>query len=424
MNGRTTLLAAAPAYLRLRRSQYWPRQRLRAWVEARLAETLAAAARIPFYRPRVAGVSSVEQLAQVPVLERADVPDLERSVRALHPAGTPFLCSRTSGSTGMPVPFLFDASHQRGRFAARSRYLRSHGWSPLRRTAWIIQVRPDTPDEALLRRPRLLGNRFFSHITALEEQAAWLRALDPLYLYTFPANLDGLTRIFASERTPLPALRKVFTGSEVLDDSQREQTRTVLGVEVADNYGSTEAFLAWECPAGSNHVNAEHVHLEIVDDAGGAVAAGGIGRVLVTTLENRLMPLVRYAIGDYAEVVEGPCACGRTLPRIGRIIGRAINLFVDARGRMLVPWTLLRVLKEHDSLRQYQIVQRQMDRVLVRFASERDLNAAERAEITSRFEAIMGCRLAVEFERLDAIPRAPSGKFMPAISEIGADLGR
>ena len=82
-----------------------------------------------------------------------------------------------------------------------------------------------------------------------------------------------------------------------------------FGVAVADNYGSTEAFLAWACPAGSYHINAEHVIVEVVDDAGNPARPGAPGRVLVTTLQNRIMPLVRYEIGDYARRARHmPCA--------------------------------------------------------------------------------------------------------------------
>ena len=113
----------------------------------------------------------------------------------------------------------------------------------------------------------------------------------------------------------------------MLEDSMRSQTRRILGVEIADNYGTTEAFVGWQCPVGSYHVNSEHVLVEIVDENGRRVSSGQAGRVVITTLENRLMPLIRYDLGDYATILDEPCACGRTLPRIGNILGRAINLF-------------------------------------------------------------------------------------------------
>ena len=418
MNALLGVAGAVPRYVRLLRSQHWSAERRRAYVEARLARTLHAARRIPFYRERLDGRAGVHDWAALPSLPRAEVAGLEQSVRSLHSPHARFVSSRTSGSTGMPTTFLFDGSHQRGRFAARVRYLLGNGWSPLRRSAWVVQLRPDTPDEAFTASRGVLGSRFFSHLDDLEGLAAALRTFDPVYLYAFPVTLDGLTRIFPAGSRPLPSLRRVFSGSEVLDDSVRGRVRDVFGVDVSDNYGSSEAFLAWQCPAGSYHVNSEHVLLEIVDDAGRPVAPGRLGRVLVTTLENFLMPLVRYEIGDHAVAADGECACGRTLPLIGRVVGRGINLFVGADRKPFVPWQLLRPLKDRPWVRQYQLVQRRIDDFLVRYAADRPLSTEDEQALRDHVAEQLGIPVTIAFERLDAVPRTASGKFMTAICEL------
>ncbi|HJQ85019.1 MAG TPA: AMP-binding protein [Candidatus Binatia bacterium] len=412
------LLGAAPRYAALLRSQYWSAARLGAYTAQRLRDVLAAAARVPFYAARFGGVPGPADLERLPILRRADVAALEDSVRALHPSGTPFLRDRSSGSSGMPVSFLFDGAHQHGRFAARARYLRANGWSPLRRSAWIISLPQDSPDAELVASPTFPGASFLSHVTEFAEQLRWLRRLDPVHLYTLPSNLEALAGLVAASGEPLRSLRGVFTGGEVLDDAVRARAERALGVRVADNYGSTEAFLAWQCPHGSYHVNAEHVLLEIVDDGGRPVGDGDMGRVLATTLENRLMPLVRYEIGDWATPADGPCACGRTLPRIGSVVGRGINLFRMPDGRLRSPWRLVGPLKNRPQLRQFQIVQRSVERYTVRYAGDSELTGADEAAIGREFREILGYEAAVDFERLTTIPRAPSGKFMTALSEV------
>jgi phenylacetate-CoA ligase len=148
------------------------------------------------------------------------------------------------------------------------------------------------------------------------------------------------------------------------------------------------------------------------------VGAGQLGRVLVTTLENNLMPLVRYEIGDYAVAAEGDCACGRTLPRIGRVVGRGINLFVGADGKPFVPWQLLRPLKDRPWVRQYQVVQRRIDDYLVRFAADRPLSSDDEKALRDHIARLLGVPVTVSFQRLDTVPRTPSGKFMTAICEV------
>jgi phenylacetate-CoA ligase len=158
--------------------------------------------------------------------------------------------------------------------------------------------------------------------------------------------------------------------------------------------------------------------LEIVDECGRSAAPGTMGRVLVTTLQNHLMPLIRYEIGDYAIVVEGSCRCGRTLPLIGQILGREINLFIDGRGKRFVPWPLFRPLTAREWITQYQVVQSGLGRFAVRFVSDRDLSPEDEAEIGKHFEEITHAPATIEFQRLEQIPRAPSGKFMMAMSQM------
>jgi phenylacetate-CoA ligase len=416
------LIGAVLQYALMSRSQYWAPARLNRYVKANLARSLAAAARIPFYRERL-GSEAPEpgDLRNLPILSRAQVPYLLDSVRSMDPSRNNLIPYRSAGSTGMPVGFVWDARHQASRFAARARYLRANGWSPIRRSAWLVSTRPESTDAWFVTRGRFLGARFTSHLGDMEQQAEWLRKLDPLYLYAFPGNLDGLARVFEARRWRLNSLRKIFSGSEILEGSLRERLRRVFGVEVSDNYGSTEAFLAWECPQRSYHINAEHVLVEIVDEGDRPAAPGAMGRVLVTTLQNYLMPLIRYEIGDYAIAAQGGCSCGRTLPLIGQILGREINLFIDGNGKRFVPWPLFKPLTAREWMVQYQVVQRDVGRFVVRFVSDRDLAPHDEAEIGKHFETITRSPVTMEFERLAQIPRAPSGKFMMAMSEVGAD---
>ncbi len=301
------------------------------------------------------------------------------------------------------------------------RYLRAHGWTPFRRTAWLIYAvfRTDRNEDDQLMRSRLrMSSHFIPASPGLEGNVEQLCRMDPFFLYTFPSYLEILLDRLAETGRRLPSLRKVFTGAEVLEDSLRQRTKAALGIEIAENYGSTEAFLAWECPAGNHHINAEHVLLEIVDEHGHAVAPGQIGKVLVTTLENRLAPLVRYEIGDYAIAAAGKCDCGRTLPLIGKIIGRAMNLFRLRDGQLISPWHLATAVRNCSEVKQFQIVQNSMERFTVRFVAECALIADAEEVIRGGFRSILGSEVLVDFQRVPEISRTAGGKYMTALSEL------
>ncbi len=132
------LVSTVPRYLELLRSQYWSEERWRGYRKARLERVLEAAARIPFYARRFGKAASSMDFNRLPVLRRSEIAELNRSVRDSSPPRSDLIVDWSSGSTAMPAEFIYDRAHQRGRFAARARYLRSHGWSPFLRKAWLV----------------------------------------------------------------------------------------------------------------------------------------------------------------------------------------------------------------------------------------------------------------------------------------------
>jgi phenylacetate-CoA ligase len=415
------LIAAVPRYAMLLRSQYWSPERLNAFVNSRLEQTLTAARAIPFYSCRHGGARQLADFATLPVLKRGDIAGLNESARKCAPAGR-FSSGHSSGSTGPPAEFLFDRTHQGGRFAARARFLRAHGWSPFRRTAWMVEVVEENPDVEFVGSRLFPGARFqpilFRDYAA---QVGWLRQLDPTFLCTLPSDLEGMLPVFEETGRKLDSLRQIFCGSEILNDEVRARAWRVLGTEIAEYYGSTEAFLAWQCPSGSLHVNSEHVFLEIVDEENRSVPSGSPGRVLVTTLENRLMPLVRYEIGDYAIASEKPCSCGRTLPRIERVMGRSVNLFRLDDGRLMSPWRLLDRIKGYPELGQFQLVQTDVETYCVRHTGGRPVSREIETKLRDDFRTLLAQpRALLSFERVAEIPRTRSGKCMTAICELDA----
>jgi phenylacetate-coenzyme A ligase PaaK-like adenylate-forming protein len=407
-------LGVVPRYAFLLRSQYWKGDRLRTYTERHLASTLEAAAKIPFYADRLGGSPKPDDFALLPILERTDIAALNASVRSMYPPNYRFLWGASSGVTGIEAEFLFDRGRVRGRYAARIRYLRAHRWNPLRRTVFHQVDHP--PDSDWVRHRILPGLMAVS--TDLAGQFEQIVEIDPFYLYMFPSNLEAMLQFLEDTNRKLPSLRLVFTVAETVDDRLRQRARRTLGVEIADNYGATEGFIAWQCPQGSYHINAEHILVELVDDAGRQVAPGEMGRVLITTLENHLMPLVRYDLGDYASAAVGTCGCGRTLPLLGSIIGRKRVMFRTADGCIYFPYLLTDTLRLTPAIRQYQLVQLAAQAFRVRYVAGSLLDNVTQSRIRNEFQTILDTPVTIEFERVTEFARTRSGKSLQAISEF------
>src|SRR3546814_3537656 len=126
------------------------------------------------------------------------------------------------------------------------------------------------------------------------------------------------------------------------------------------------------------HVQSENVLLEVVDDDGRPCGPGETGRVLITSLHNFATPLIRYELGDYAEV-GSPCACGRGLPVIKQVLGRKRNRLILSDGRSEFPY-----LGDHEEfraittkVREFQYIQRSVDVIEKLMVVSEPLTASE-----------------------------------------------
>ncbi len=98
--------------------------------------------------------------------------------------------------------------------------------------------------------------------------------------------------------------------------------------------------------------------------------AGEEGEVVVTELRNLAMPLIRYKLGDFARLSKESCPCGRTLPVLEKIKGRAYDTIVFADGRKFHGEYFMYVMegaeRENFGISKFQIVQKSLSEITVR----------------------------------------------------------
>ena len=219
-----------------------------------------------------------------------------------------------------------------------------------------------------------------------------------------------------------PKLKAVWTVSENVDDSLRAACRDAFGCRIVSNYTAGETgYIALQCPLGQGyHVMSEVIRVEILDADGLACAPGEIGRVVVTPLYNYAMPLLRYEIGDEAEV-GAPCACGRGLPVLSRIVGRLENYLILKSGeRRRIDLSHYRVSAIRQ-IREFQLAQTGPDRIELRLAVSAPLNNEDLTLLNAIMANSFGADFAWEIVFLDSIPKTASGKLLQFVNEVGAD---
>jgi phenylacetate-CoA ligase len=255
-------------------------------------------------------------------------------------------------------------------------------------------------------------SHYLGTASSLEQQWDWLSRIRPTYLMAYPSIVRAFAARARTEgRGPCP-LEGISTVGETVDADLRDEAERYLGAEVHDLYSSEEAgVMALQCPTcRSYHSQDEALIFEILDENGRPASPGTTGRVVVTPLFNFATPLIRYEIGDLAEA-GAPCACGRGLGTINRIVGRYRNVFRTADGRTFWPSLGTKKFPASVVVRQHQFRQVSYDRLEVVLALEKPLTAEEEDEIRRTIEKRMPVPMQVTLSYADEIPREASGKY-------------
>jgi phenylacetate-CoA ligase len=206
--------------------------------------------------------------------------------------------------------------------------------------------------------------------------------------------------------------RRIFTSGELLTGAGRREITATFGGSLYDIYGTSETKeIAWECSAGSRHINADVVHVEILEENGALAPPGTEGEIVVTVLVNRAMPLIRYRTGDRGALLDGRCACGRESPLLGVVSGREADVLELTDGSTISPYTLTMALESIAGLAQYQVVQAESDLLHVSAIADgsRDANTLASA-IVGALRAALPCSMRVEAEIVDQLERGARAK--------------
>ncbi|MGZ3590422.1 MAG: phenylacetate--CoA ligase family protein, partial [Thermodesulfobacteriota bacterium] len=95
--------------------------------------------------------------------------------------------------------------------------------------------------------------------------------------------------------------------------------------------------------------------VEIVDpQTGRQLGPGKIGEIVATTF-NKVYPLIRFGTGDLSILSETPCPCGRTSPRLIKILGR-VDQATKVRGLFVHPGQVDEVASRYPHIAKYQMV--------------------------------------------------------------------
>lgn len=400
----------------------WPLERWQQYQTERLAYVLhRAATRVPYYRDqwnarrRNGDHASWEYLENWPILDKEPVRQNPLAFVADDYDPRRMFHEHTSGTTGKSLDLWWSRDTVRQWFALfEARWRRWYGVS--RDDRWAILGGQLVTPVSQRKPPFWVWNGAFRQLYMSSYHLSpdliphYLDALKTYrihYLLGYTSSLHELALevVRRGERLPMTV---VIANAEPVYDYQRAAIEAAFGCPLRETYGMAEIVAAaGECEHGRLHLWPEVGMLEPVTD----------GDLICTSLLNADMPLVRYQVGDTGtfDAAAPLCVCGRTLPVLASVHGRADDVLYTRDGRRI--GRLDPVFKSHLPIIEAQIIQETLEKITVRYVPAPDYTSEAGNSIIERLRARMG-DIDVILEAVDRIPREPNGKFRAVICQV------
>jgi len=372
-------------------------------------------------------IRSFEDFCRLPLLTKADLRAHHEEMLSETSRNADLHHKKTSGSTGTTVEVSVDDDAQQFKRACTLRSDEWSGWRLGERVAavwgnpgylkrgWRGRLR-----NALLERCTFLDTLKMTS-AAIEAYATELRRRPPSLLFGHAHSLFLFAEFIKSRGVAAIRPKGIISTAMVLHDWERRTIEEVFQCKVTNRYGCEEvSLIACECEQHNGlHINADGIYLEVLRADGMPCGLGESGRIVVTDLVNRAMPILRYQVGDMGALSDRRCPCGRGLPLLEKIEGRIADYVVTPSGEMISGISLTENFAVMVSgIAQLQIVQEEVDRFVFRIVKGPEFGPQSLETIGALVAERFGVNIRYECEFVDRIPQEPSGKYRFCISKV------
>ncbi|MBU0527359.1 hypothetical protein KKE92_02675 [Candidatus Micrarchaeota archaeon] len=369
--------------------------------EEQLEKMFQAASETEYYKHLFE--SPVDSLSDFPITEKNKVRDNPDSFIRNGINKQDLKVLRTSGSSGKPMKIYSDMESSLFRKCLDDASALEKGRSPLDVIA-RIEARGYYQKPRFDSKFGLFRNIFFHVNEDIGNILSIMRKKKVDGLGGYPSMIYLIAK--ANMENPIK-LKSAICGAEMLTKDYRKTIEESFSCPVFNMYGCWEfGPLGWECPEEhSLHINTNSVILEIVDSKGNAKNSG-LGEVVLTSLRNTTMPLIRYKIGDLASWGK-ECSCGRSLPVLKSIEGRCDDMITLPSGRKITPMKILVEYRGdiYKGISEYQIIQERPDLFVVKVIPTKDGFKHEKEMIDRIKEACLNENVTIEIEIVDKIQK-------------------
>lgn len=335
----------------------------------------------------------------------------------------------SGGSTGQPVLFLQDAQYT---MSNRLNTQLAYSWRGLGLYESMVVIwgaERDIFDGKKSFKSKLLDfyynrtilNSFSMSEDDMRDYIGYLNKKRPKLIKAYAQSIYELAKFAKKNKIEVKAQQAIHLAAGTVYESMRMLIEEVFQCKAYNYYGSREVgAIASECQAQDGlHLMQEHTFVEIINAEGEACNPGEQGEIVVTTLENYSMPLIRYKIGDVAVMQEySECSCACTYLKLEKIVGRTTDLFKTIDGKKIDGEYFTHLFYFRDWIEKFQVIQNSLDIIEIKIVKNSEIVEADILDISSKVKMVMGSDCQVLFEYLDEIPKTVTGKFRYTISNV------
>lgn len=406
-----SLLSVAARAGLLMRSQWWRMPTIEAHQDKLLKAALQhATSCVPHYRDL--GVlqgndDPRDWLQRFPVLTKKELQSDPARFQWPEYSKRPPYSSRTSGSTGEPTTTYFDQKTWLNcKYALKARrVLNTTRFLGLR-----LMVIGEKHDDAELIfnmaswDGRLFSAKYLFVEDPIDTNVERIMEFQPTAIYGYPSYLEYLVDNIKDMGLQVPSIPVTYTSSELLTGHARQNLEAEFSGRTIDVYGSTEfKEIAVECEHGRYHINFESVFVESVPSPD-----NGPPRLLITSLLNKAMPLIRYDIGDHGSLGFGSCECGRHGPYIDSLLGRKSELLMFPDGTAVTAYEIMSTIGAYSEIRNYTAVHRAPEEIAIEVYANPPMSIDRRTALLDDVARCLPSGVEVVFEPLSE--RLPASK--------------
>ncbi|MBK1885947.1 phenylacetate--CoA ligase family protein [Marinobacter sp. DY40_1A1] len=402
--------------LQLKNNEYKRTEELELIKKRKLDQIISTAInKVPYYQKL--NIQKLE-LSEFPLLDRQTVADNTEDFVNRSYKESELIALYTGGSTGNPLKVYVSKAIRQRSYAFWSAFYARMGFEIGDKKASFVGRKLQRPDDDTppfwrynLKDRQLLFSSYHMSEQNLPHYLEKLNKFKPRVIEGYPLSIYRLAEYILRNNSKLEFKPTgISTSSENFTNAQRCTMETAFQCKVFDQYGSAESVVfASECVHGKMHIEPEYGIVEILTSEG-SIHSEGTGELVVTTLLNDAMPLIRYRIGDLGQLAYEDCDCGRNTAILKNLDGKVGAVIVNGDKR--VPTAAIAIAFEYlEGIKNAQIIQNQPSSAIVKLVKKSDFNPETEDYMLWQLRGMLGEGLEISVEYVNEIPPEKNGKY-------------